>query len=437
MSEIAEKSKLYNLHSWAAQGALDPTVVTRAEGIYFWDEDGKRYYDMSSQLVNSNLGHGNRALIEAIKNQAESLPFIGPGYALDVRSSAAEKIVRFAGPAFEGGKVFFTNAGADANENAIKFCKEYTGRWKILSMYNSYHGSSFGASSLTGEARRFSAEPGVPGFFHFDGPYAYRAPEQVHFETEADVTSYYLGRLHEAIIREGQDLIAGIFMETVVGSNGVLAPPTGYLAGAQELCNKYGIMLVLDEVMAGFFRTGTRFAFHQFDVKPDIVTFAKGSTCGYVPLGGVLLKKEIADFFDENKMWNGLTYSAHPMGLAAMIAALNEYERLGIEANVKKLGGVLAEVLNDMTARHVSIGQARYIGLFSQVELVKSRHTKEKFDAPTIAKVVRLLSGKGFATYSNESGIMVAPPLIITEQELREALAIFDEVLDEVDKLTN
>jgi taurine--2-oxoglutarate transaminase len=431
MSLISETSKKYNLHSWSAQRGLNPAVITKAEGIYFWDEDGNRYFDMSSQLVNSNLGHGNKALIEAIQKQVAELAFIGPGYATPPRSDAAKKIVEFAGSAFEGGKVFFTNAGAEANENALKIAKQYTGRWKFLSMYRSYHGSSFGAAELTGEARRFTCEPGVPGFYHFDGPYPYRAPAQVSFGDEADVTSYYLDRLEEAITREGQDLIAAVFCETIVGSNGVLVPPKGYLAGVKKLCEKYGILLVLDEVMAGFYRAGTKFAFHQFDVEPDIVTFAKGSTCGYVPLGGVIVKKEIADYFEENKMWNGLTYSAHPVGCAAAVAALDEYERLGVSANVAKVGKLLAEILDELTAKHSCVGQARHIGLFAQVELVKDKDTKEPFSPAEIAGVIARLKGKGFATYSNENGIMVAPPLIITEAELTEAMEIFDAALSE------
>jgi taurine--2-oxoglutarate transaminase len=435
VSNIREISKKYNLHSWSAQKALAPIVVTKAEGIYFWDEDGNKYYDMSAQLVNSNLGHGNRALIEAIKAQAEKLPFIGPAYAIDVRSEAAKKLVEFAGPAFDGGKVFFTNAGTEANENAIKLCKQYTGRWKFLSMYNSYHGSTFGSSSLTGEPRRFPAEPGIPGFYHFDGPYAYRAPAQVTFKDEADVTAYYLDRFEEAVSREGPNLIAGVFVETVVGSNGVLAPPEGYLKGLKEICAKNGILLVCDEVMAGFYRTGTKFAFQQFGVKPDIVTFAKGSTCGYVPFGGAIVKKEIAEHFEDNKMWNGLTYSAHPMGCAVAVAAIGEYERLDIAGNVAKVGKALGGLLDGLTAKHESIGQARYIGLFAQVELVKDRATKEPFGAAEMGKIIGLLKKEGFSTYNNENGLMVAPPLIITEQELREALAIFDKVLDQVDAM--
>jgi len=433
MSDIRETSKKYNLHSWSAQKGLQPAVITKAQGIFFWDEDGNKYYDMSAQLVNSNLGHGNKALIKAIKDQAEKLPFIGPAYAIDVRSAAAKALVEFAGPAFSGGKIFFTNAGAEANENALKIAKQYTGRWKFLSMYNSYHGSTFGASQLTGEPRRFAAEPGVPGFYHFDGPYPYRAPEQVTFKDEADQTKYYLERLDERIQQEGTDLIAAIFVETVVGSNGVLVPPKGYLPGVKKLCEKYGILLVCDEVMAGFYRTGTKFAFQQFGVKPDMVAFAKGSTCGYVPFGGVIVKKEIAKHFENNKMWNGLTYSAHPMGCACCVAAIAEYERLDVAGNVEKVGKVLAEELDRLTEKHKCIGESRYIGLFAQIELVKDRATKEPLSVPDTAKVVGLLKQGGFATYNNLNGIMVAPPLIITEKELREGIAILDKVLDTVD----
>jgi taurine--2-oxoglutarate transaminase len=429
MSNYSEMSRKYNLHSWSAQRNLKPAVITKAEGIYFWDEDGNKYYDMSSQLVNSNLGHGNKALIDAITKQVSELAFIGPGYAVESRSLAAKKLVEFAGPAFEGGKVFFANAGAESNENALKIAKQYTGRWKFLSMYRSYHGSSFGAGELTGEPRRFTCEPGVPGFYHFDGPYPYRAPDQVSFADEADITKYYLDRLDETMQHEGTDLIAAVFCETVVGSNGVLVPPKGYLAGVKKLCEKYGILLVLDEVMAGFYRTGTKFAFHQFDVKPDIITFAKGSTCGYVPLGGVIIKKEIADYFEDNKMWNGLTYSAHPVGCAAAVAAIDEYERLGVPENVAKVGTLLGNLLDEIAEKHDCVGQARHIGLFAQVELVRNKQTKEPFSAAEIADVIARLKSKGFATYSNENGIMVAPPLIITEAELREAMEIFDSVL--------
>jgi taurine--2-oxoglutarate transaminase len=284
MSNIKNTSLKYNLHSWSAQKKINPLVVTKAEGVYIWDEEGNRYFDMSSQLVNANLGHGNKAVIQAIKDQADKIPFINPAFALDVRSEAAKLIVEAAGLG-DGSKVFFTNAGAESNENAIKMAKAYTGRWKIFSMYRSYHGSSAGAGSLTGEPRRFSNEPGLPGFIKFDGPYAYRAPKACKFNSEEEITEFYLELLENQIKYENPKQIAAIFTETVVGSNGILIPPKGYLEGVRALCDKYGIMLVCDEVMAGWYRIGTTFGFQRFNIKPDMVTFAKGATCGYVPLG--------------------------------------------------------------------------------------------------------------------------------------------------------
>lgn len=439
MSGIKEMSLKYNLHSWSAQGKLSPMVVTKAEGIYFWDEDGNQYMDMSSQLVNANLGHGNRAVIDAIKAQAEKIPFIGPGYALDVRSEAAKAIVETSG--MEGAKVFFTNAGAEANENALKLAKMYTKKWKVFSMYRSYHGSSAGAGMLTGEPRHFANEPGGPGFVKFDGPYAYRAPKACKFNNEEEVTEFYLELLENQIKYEGPELIAAIFLETVVGSNGIQIPPKGYLKGVRALCDKYDILLVCDEVMAGWYRTGTAFAFQQFDITPDLVSFAKGSTCGYVPLGGVIVGKKIADFFDNNVMLCGLTYSAHPMGCAAAVATISEYKRLNVAENVKKLAPVLAALEDELLEKHACVGQVRHIGLFSMIELVKSKETREaivpfgKDPEGMMGKILGMLKKEGFATYSHENMIMVSPPLIITEEELRKAMAIMDKVLDSVDNM--
>lgn len=439
MSEIKEMSLKYNLHSWSAQKSINPMVVTKAEGIYFWDEEGKQYYDMSSQLVNSNLGHGNKAIVAAIKEQAEKIPFIGPGYALDVRSEAAKAVVEASG--LEGAKVFFTNAGAESNENAIKLAKQYTGKWKIFSMYRCYHGSSAGAGMLTGEPRKFVNEPGVPGFIKYDGPYAYRAPKACKFESEEDVTDFYLELLENQIKYEGPQQIAAIFTETVVGSNGVLIPPKGYLEGIRELCDKYNILMVCDEVMAGWYRTGSCFAWQQFNVKPDLVTFAKGITCGYVPIGGVIVSKKVADYFDNNKMFCGLTYSAHPMGCAAAIATLKEYKRLNIEANVAAQGKILHETLSEIQSKHACVGDFRQIGLFSAFELVKDKETKEpivqfNYDPEGLMnKIIGMLRVEGFSTYSHENMIIVAPPLIITETELRTAMNILDKVLDSVDNM--
>lgn len=438
MSAIREKSLKYNLHSWSAQGALKPIVVTKAEGIYFWDEDGKRYADMSSQLVNSNLGHGNKAIINAICEQAQKIPFMGPGFAMDCRSDAAEAVVEISG--LKNAKVFFTNAGAEANENAIKIAKQYTGRWKIFSMYRCYHGSSAGAGMLTGEPRHFANEPGPAGYIKYDGPYAYRAPKQVNFKDEDDVADFYLELLENQVLYEGPQSIAAIFLETVVGSNGVLVPPTKWVKGVRDICTKYGILMVCDEVMAGWYRTGKAFAYQNFGIEPDLVTFAKGSTCGYVPLGGVIVSEKIQKYFDDHKMMCGLTYNAHPMGCAVTVAAVEEYKRLNIEDHVNKVGKVLGEILEDLSKKHKSVGQVRYIGLFSAMELIK-----DEDGTPIVSfnndpdglmnKIVGMLVKEGFWTYSHENMLIVAPPLTITEEELREAMAIMDKVLDSVDKM--
>ena len=439
MSKIKETSLQYNLHPWSVQKKINPMVVTKAEGIYLWDEDGKRYYDMSAQLVNMNLGHGNKAIIQAIKDQADKLPFIAPSYAIDVRSDAAKAIVEAANLG-DGSKVFFTNAGAEANENAIKMAKAYTGKWKVFSMYRSYHGSSAGADALTGEPRKFSGEPGLPGFVKFDGPYAYRAPKACTFNSEEDITAFYLELLENQIKYEGVHQIAAIFVETVVGSNGVLIPPKGYLEGIRALCDKYDIVMVCDEVMTGWYRIGTTFGFQKFNVKPDLVTFAKGCTCGYVPIGGVIANKKIAGHFDENKMLMGLTYNAHPLGCAAILATLEEYKRLNIAAHVENMGKILGEILEDLSKKHASVGEVRYIGLFSCLEIVK-----DDSGTPIVPfaedphgimlNILGMLRTQGFLTYTHENMIMVAPPLTITEEELRAAMALLDKVLDSVDHL--
>ncbi|MFA7660155.1 MAG: aminotransferase class III-fold pyridoxal phosphate-dependent enzyme [Anaerovoracaceae bacterium] len=439
MSNVVEMGKKYNLYSWSAQRKLNPANIVKAEGIYFWDEDGKKYYDMSAQLVNMNLGHGNKKLIQAIKDQADKLPFLAPSFSCDVRSEAARKLVEISG--LEDAKVFFTNAGAEANENAIKLAKAYTGEWKIFSMYRSYHGATYGAANLTGEPRRFINEPGIPGFIKFDGPYEYRAPKACKFEKEEDVTAFYLELLENQILYEGPDLIAAIFLETVVGSNGVLVPPKGYLEGVRALCDKYGICMVCDEVMAGFGRTGKWFAFQNWDVKPDLVSFAKGSTCGYVPLGGVIVSKKIAEFYDDNKMFCGLTYSAHPMGCAVAVAAIDAYKDDKVFENVLKVGKVLGEGLEALKAKHACVGDVRYIGLFSIVEFVKDKATREpivpfgKDPDGIMPKILGMLRAEGFYTYAHENMIHVSPPLIITEQELKEALQMLDKVMDSVDNM--
>ncbi len=432
---IKEYHKKYNLQSWSKQGNINPLAIEKAEGIYFYDYEGNRYSDMSSQQVNLNLGYGNKAIEDAMKAQMDKLSYIGPSYAVESRSTLAKMIIDRLPDSF--GKVFFTNAGADANENAIKIARMYTGRKKVFSRYRSYHGSSFGAGNLTGEPRRYPLEPGIPGFVHFFDPYIYREP--IEFESEEAATKYYLAKLREQIIYEGRDQVAAIVMETITGSNGVIIPPKGYLPGVRKICDEFGIVMICDEVMAGWFRTGKNFAFQNFDVVPDIVTFAKGVTCGYIQLGGVAVSSKIAEYFDDNFLSCGLTYSGHPLACAAGVACVSEYDRLHIAENVAKTGAVLAQIEDDLKEKHPCVGDVRHIGLFSALELVCSKQTKEPLvaygmdPAGTMGKIVGLLKDRKFMTYSHENMVLVCPPLIITEDQIREEMQKMDEVLTIVD----
>lgn len=435
--EIKETQKAYVLQSWNKQKGLNPIPIEHCDNIYLYDYDGNRYADMSSLHVNMNLGYGNEAINNAIKSKLERYAFISEAYADEDRAKLAKLIVSQMPDNM--GKVFFTNAGADANENAVKIARMYTGRNKIFSRYRSYHGSTFGAGNLTGEPRRYALEPGVPGFVKFMDPYIYR--DNLPFATEEECTEYYLRKLEEQIVYENPDNIAAIVMETITGTNGIIIPPKGYLPGVRKICDKYGIMMVCDEVMAGWCRTGKMFAFQNFDVKPDIVTFAKGVTCGYVQLGGVCVSKEIAAYFDDHVLSCGLTYNGHPLACAAGVACVNYYIEHDIAGHVTEVGKVLGELLEEMKAKHPCVGDVRYIGLFSAVELVKDKATREalvpygKDPDGIMGKVIGMLKAKRFMTFGHENMILVAPPLIITEEQLREELAKLDEVLGEVDKM--
>ena len=441
MSERADKikeyHKKYNLQSWSKQKDINPIPIEKAEEIYMWDFDGNRYTDMSSQLVNLNVGHGCRPIIDAIKEQAEKYCYLGPSYGAEPRGELAKMIIDLMPDNM--GKVFFTNGGADANENAVKIARMYTGRQKIFSRYRSYHGSTYGAGNLTGEPRRYPLEPGAPGFIKFFDPYVYR--EKIKFESEEAASEYYVGKLREQILYEGPDSVAAIVMETITGSNGVIIPPKGYLPGVRKLCDEFGIMMICDEVMAGWGRTGKMFAFENFDVKPDIVSFAKGVTCGYVQLGGVVVSKKIAEFFDDHLLSCGLTYSGHPLACAAGVACVNYYKDADILTNVNKSGAVLGEILEDLKAKHKSVGDVRYIGLFSAIELVKDKTTKEplveygKDPEGIMGKIIGMLKAKKFMCYSHENMILISPPLIITPEQVKEEMVKVDEVLDEVDKM--
>lgn len=436
-SEVKEKQTSYCLQSWSKQKGLNPIPIEKADGIYMWDYDGNRYSDMSAQLVNLNIGHNCVPVQDAIKEQADKYCYLSPSYGSAPRAELAEMLVDLLPDNF--GKIFFTNAGADANENAIKIAKMYTGRQKVFSRYRSYHGSSFGAGNLTGEPRRYPLEPGIPGFVKFFDPYIYREP--IEFESEEAATQFYLAKLEEQLNYENPYNVACIVLETITGSNGVIIPPKGYLPGIRKLCDKYGIVMICDEVMAGFGRTGKMFAFENFDVKPDLVSFAKGVTSGYVQLGGVAVSSKIAEYFDENLLSCGLTYSGHPLACAAGVATLNFYKDNNILDNVNKAGKALGEELEKLKEAHPCVGDVRYIGLFSSIELVKDKITKEalvsygKDPEGVMGKIIGMLKSKGFMTYSHENMIFVSPPLIITSEQIKEEMAKVDEVLSEVDKM--
>ncbi len=434
--EISEMQTKYVLQGWSKQGGLNPTPVDHCEGIYIYDKDGKRYADMSSEQVNVNAGYANKEMTEAIKAQLDEYAYIQGSFGAEPRARLAKSIVDRLPDCF--GKIFFTNGGADANENAIKIARMYTGRFKVMSQYRSYHGSTFGAGNLTGEPRHFALEPAIPGFIHFRGPYSYQ--EKIKFESEEEEGDYYVEKLREQMIFEGGDRIAAIILETVVGSNGIIIYPKNYLKGVRKICDEFGIMMICDEVMAGWYRTGKMFAYMNFDVVPDIITFAKGVNSGYIPLGGAIVKNEIAHFFDDKYLSCGLTYSGHPLACAAGVACQEFYLKNDIEGHVQKVGKHLGEVLESLKSKHKSVGDVRYIGLFGGVELVKDRATREPLvpwgqdPAGVMGAIVKELKSRGFVTYSHENVIIVAPPLIITEAQIDEELAKLDEVLSIIDE---
>ena len=434
--EIAQMQTENVLLGWSKQGGLNPTVVERAAGIYIYDFEGNRYADMSSEQVNVNAGYANKEMTEAIKAQLDKYAYVQGSWGAEPRAKLAKSIIDRLPDCF--GKVFFTNGGADANENAIKIARMYTGRFKVMSQYRSYHGSTFGAGNLTGEPRHFALEPAIPGFIHFRGPYSYQ--EKIKFESEDAECEYYVEKLREQVIFEGGDRIAAIILETVVGSNGIIIYPKNYLKGVRKICDEFGIMMICDEVMAGWYRTGKMFAYMNFDVTPDIITFAKGVNSGYIPLGGAIVKNEIAHFFDDKYLSCGLTYSGHPLACAAGVACQEFYLKNNIEEHVQKVGKYLGQKLEEIKAKHECVGDVRYIGLFSGVELVKDRKTREPLvpwgqdPQGIMGAIVKELKCRGFFTYSHENVIIVAPPLIITEAQLDEELSKLDEVLTIVDE---
>ena len=425
-------------HSWSAQAVIDPLPIAAGEGSTFWDYDGNAYLDFSSQLVNLNLGHQHPDLVAAIQRQAGRLATIQPSMANDVRGELARRIAQVAPDGMN--KVFFTNGGADATENAVRMARILTGRRKVLSMYRSYHGNTSTAIALTGDPRRWPNEPADGSVAKFFGPYPYRSA--FHASTPEEESQRALEHLEQTIILEGASTIAAIVIETIVGTNGVLVPPPGYLAGVRDLCDRFGIVYIADEVMVGFGRVGEWFAFQAFDVVPDLITFAKGVNSGYVPLGGVVISDRIAAHFDTLAFPGGLTYSGHPLACAAGVATFEVFERDGILTRVRDLGSRVVEPrLREMAQRHPSIGDVRGMGLFWAIELVRDRETREPLvpfnasgtHAAPIAAVAAECKRDGLWPFTHFNRVHLAPPLVIGEDELIRGLDIIDRALSVAD----
>jgi len=426
---VFDLDRAHVFHSWSAQAQIKPLPIAAAEGCYFWDYDGNRYLDFSSQLVNVNIGHQHPKVVKAIQDQAARLATIAPQHANDMRGEAAKRIVDRAGTRHQ--KVFFTNGGADAVENAIRMARLHTHKHKVLSAYRSYHGNTGAAIQATGDPRRWPNEYAAQQV-HFFGPFPYRSP--FWSDSPEQETERALQHLEEVIRFEGPGTIGAILLESVVGTAGVLVPPPGYLEGLRALCDKYEIVWIADEVMSGFGRTGEWFAWQNWGAEPDLITFAKGSNSGYVPVGGVVISDAIASTFDERVFPGGLTYSGHPLAAASIVGAIDAMTEEGVVDNAKRIGNdVLGPGLRDLAERHPVIGEVRGLGVFWALDLVTDRATKEPL-APyggTSAAMTELVvecKKRGLMPFTNFNRMHVVPPCTVTDAEAKEGLAILDEV---------
>jgi taurine--2-oxoglutarate transaminase len=446
MSEISNEEILslsleHGFWTWSAQGKVAPIPVERAEGVYFWDINGKRYLDFNSMVMCVNIGHGNQHVINAIIEQARALPFAGPPMATRPRARLGKLLSEITPGNLD--RFLFTLGGADANENAVKLARAFTGKHKILTRYRSYHGATAGAMALTGDPRRLVWEPNLmPGVVHFLDPYRYRStfhrnrPEV----SEAEFTLDYLAHLEEIITYEGPHTIAAILMETVTGTNGIIIPPQGYMQGVRELCDHYGILMIADEVMSGFGRTGKWFAIQHWDVTPDLMTMAKGLTSAYAPLGAVAMRPEIAEFFNERVYQGGLTYNSHPISLAAAAANIEVLRDEHLVEHAAALAPALKRMLTDLGEQHPSVGDVRSIGLFGIIELVKNRATREPLapfngSSPEMVSIRKSLLEHGLYISPHWHTLLIIPPLIITEEQLAEGVGMIDEALEIADRV--
>jgi taurine---2-oxoglutarate transaminase len=428
--EIVDLTKKHTLFEWSAQAKVDPIPVARAKGIYFWTPEGKRFIDFNSQLMSVNIGHGDERVVKAIAEQAATLAYANPFMAHEPRARLGVKLAEITPGDID--TFFFTNGGAEANENAIKLARFFTGRSKIIARYRSYHGATAGSISLTGDPRRWAAEPGIPGVVRVLDPY--HGIERGWESTEAS-----LAMIEETIQLEGSHTIAAFILETVVGTNGILIPPDGYMQGVRKLCDKYGILMIADEVMAGFGRTGEWFAIDHWKVVPDLISMAKGLTSSYLPLGAVGMRHHIAQHFQDKVFYGGLTYNSHPMGCAAALATISVYEEDRLIENTKRMGALMNQLGKEMQAKHPSVGDYRNLGLFGIFELIRSRKTKQPM-APfngaseEMAALGKFFRDQGLYTLVRWNTFFTNPPLCINEQQLREAFAIIDKGLEIPDK---
>src|SRR5919206_477199 len=427
--QIQELDKQYVLHSWSVQDQIAPLAVAGGEGRYFWDHEGNRYLDFASQLVNVSIGHQHPKVVAAIKEQADKLTTIGPPMAHEKRSELARLIAEVTPGDLK--MSFFTNGGAEANENAIKLARWYTGRQKIVARYRSYHGATAGAISATGDPRRWAAEPGIPGVVRMLDPYTYRCPAG-----HPDPCPVCTGAPHleEILQYEGAHTVAAVLLETVTGTNGIIVPPDGYLQSIRQVCDRHGILLICDEVMAGFGRTGRWFGVDNWDVVPDIMTVAKGINSGYVPLGAMIVREPIAEWIRSRYFAGGLTYSGHPLACASAVASIEAFQEEGIVENAAAMGEIFRTELAKLADKHPSIGEVRGLGCFWGLELVKDRDTREPlvpFNAAgeAMAPVTQLAKAameNGLYLMTHWNVIIVAPPLTITREELDEGLGVLD-----------
>jgi taurine--2-oxoglutarate transaminase len=427
--EILRLNREFTFFSWSAQAKINPIVIDRAEGIYFWDPEGKRYIDFNSQLMSVNIGHGDRRVTDAIGEQAHRLAFAAPQFATAVRGRLGQLLAGLTPGDLN--TFFFTLGGAEANEHALRLARIVTGRQKVIARHRSYHGATAGAFSVTGDPRRWASEPGVPGVIRVLDPLRWG-------REEPEPVGEHLAYLEEIIQYEGPQTIAAFILETVTGTGGILIPPDGYLQGVRELCTRYGIMMIADEVMAGFGRTGRWFAVDHWDVVPDLLTMAKGLTSSYLPLGAVAMSPRIAHFFDEQVYFGGLTYNSHPLSCAAAIAAINVLRDDDLVGNAARLDPVMRSLHAELAAKHPSVGATRNIGLFGVFELIRdttSREPMAPFNAtsPEIAALEARLRTDGLYTMFHWNQVFTNPPLCITADQLREGFAIIDHALDATD----